>query len=572
MTLRIVRRTVPRDVALPGVHPVLARVYAARGIVDADALDHRLARLAPPHAMSGIAQAAEIVADAIAAARPIVVVGDYDADGATGTAVALRGLAMLGARHASYCVPNRFVHGYGLTPALVATIDAPRGTLLITVDNGIAAIDGVAAARDAGYGVVVTDHHLPGETLPGADAIVDPNLPGDGFPSKALAGVGVVFYLLLAVRARLRAAGAYAEVREPELAALLDLVALGTVADLVPLDFNNRVLVDAGLRRIRAGEACAGVRALFAAARRDPAIAQASDLAFAIGPRLNAAGRLEDMRLGIECVLCDDEAVALAYAARLDAINAERRVLQDDMVAQAERFVAAALARIGGARRASCVHDASWHAGVVGLVASRLKDRTGGPVFALAPAGDGSDEWRGSGRSVAGFHLRDALATIATRHPGLLRRYGGHAMAAGLSIDGGAIAAFADAFDAEVERQLGPVPERPSCDSDGELAGADASLDLAAAIANGGPWGQAFAEPVFDNELEVRESRLVGERHWKARLAFPACGTEVEAIHFGGAGVAPGARRIRTAYALALDVWQGRRRVQLVLRHREPAD
>ena len=572
MTLRIVRRETPAGVELPGVHPVLARVYAARGIASADALDHRLARLAPPHAMSGIERAAAIVADAIARMRPIVVVGDYDADGATGTAVALRGLAMLGARHASYCVPNRFVHGYGLTPALVATIDAPRGALLLTVDNGIAALEGVAAARDAGFGVVVTDHHLPGESLPDADAIVDPNLPGDGFASKALAGVGVVFYLLLAVRARMRAEGAFGATAPPELASLLDLVALGTVADLVPLDFNNRVLVHAGLRRIRAGAASAGIRALFEAARRDPACAQASDLAFSIGPRLNAAGRLEDMRLGIECLLCDDEAAALACAGRLDAINRERREVQHEMVAQAERLVADALARIGGVRRTTCLHDAGWHAGVVGLVASRVKDRTGGPVFAFAPAGDGSDEWRGSGRSVPGFHLRDALAAVATRHPELIRRYGGHAMAAGLSIDGSAIDVFAAAFEHEVVRQLGPAPDVPVCETDGALAGQDAGLALADAIADGGPWGQAFAEPVFDNVFDVRDARCVGERHWKARLAFADCGSELEGIHFGGIDASPPARRVRAVYTLQADAWQGRRRVQLVLRHREAVD
>jgi len=563
---RIVRRVATACEALSDLHPVLARVYAARGIVDREALDHRLARLASPEQLGGVARAAECLCDAIARARPIVVVGDYDADGATGVAVAVRGLRMLGARGVRYSVPNRFVHGYGLTPALVDAIDAPRGALLLTVDNGVAAVAGVAAARTAGYGVIVTDHHLPGPVLPDADAIVDPNLDGDAFPSKALAGVGVMFYLLLAVRATLRARGAF-DGAEPDLARLLDLVALGTVADLVPLDFNNRVLVTAGLRRMRAGQASAGIRALFTAARRDATCANAGDLGFALGPRLNAAGRLEDMRVGIECLLADDDARALALAARLDAINAERRELTADMTAEAEASVAASLARIGTMRAGLCVHDTAWHAGIVGLVASRLKERTGRPVFAFAPGGDDADEWRGSGRSIAGFHLRDALASIEARTPGLMLRFGGHAMAAGLSIRPDAIAAFADAFDAEAARQLCPDDLGPRCESDGELEGREASLALADAIAVGGPWGQGFPEPVFDNVFAVRDSRIVGERHWKARLAF-GCGTEVDAIEFDGHRTVTG-DRIRAAYALAVDNWRGERRVQLMIRCRE---
>ncbi|HET9483994.1 MAG TPA: single-stranded-DNA-specific exonuclease RecJ, partial [Xanthomonadales bacterium] len=559
---RITRRVVPEGAALHGVHPVLARVYAARGIRSLDELDHRLARLASPATLGGLDRAAGILCDAIAASRPIVVVGDYDADGATGVAVAVRGLRMLGARDVSYCVPNRLLHGYGLTPALVDTIDAPRGALLVTVDNGIAAVAGVARARAAGYGVVVTDHHLAGAVLPDADAIVDPNLEGDAFPSKALAGVGVMFYLLLAVRARLRGSGAYASSREPDLASLLDLVALGTVADLVPLDFNNRVLVESGLRRMRAGAACAGIRALFAVARRDTAQAQASDLGFAIGPRVNAAGRLEDMRIGIECLLADDDARAFDLAARLDSINAERRGLQAEMLAQAEAHVASALSRLGVQRAGHCLHDPAWHAGVVGLVASRIKDRTARPVFAFAPDEDGS--WRGSGRSVPGFHLRDALAAIDAREPGLIVRYGGHAMAAGATLAGNALARFAVAFDAEVARQRGEACADAECETDGGLTGGDATLDLAAAIGCGGPWGQGFPEPVFDNVFRVLESRIVGGRHCKSRLAFEPCGTVVDAIHFGAGSEAPAGARLRCAYSLSLDTWRGQPRVQLV--------
>ncbi|HVF33806.1 MAG TPA: single-stranded-DNA-specific exonuclease RecJ [Candidatus Saccharimonadia bacterium] len=568
---RIVRRAAVATPSLAGIHPVLARIYAARGIDASEQLDHRLARLSPPDTMGGLDRASACVCDAIADGRPIVIVGDYDADGATGVAVAVRGLRMLGARDVRYCVPNRLIDGYGLTPALVASIDAPRGTLLVTVDNGIAAIAGVAAARRAGYGVVVTDHHLPSATLPDADAIVDPNLDDDAFPSKALAGVGVMFYLLLATRARLRAAGVFAG-REPELAVLLDLVALGTVADLVPLDFNNRVLVQAGLRRMRGGGACAGIRALFAVAKRDPAQAQASDLGYSLGPRLNAAGRLEDMRIGIECLLCDDDAAALALAARLDAINAERRELQTGMVEQAEAIVAASLARIGASSAGLCLHDTGWHAGIVGLVASRIKERTARPVFAFAPGEGAAPEWRGSGRSVAGFHLRDALATIDARHPGMILRFGGHAMAAGLTLAAGALAAFAAAFEAEAERQLGPGGGGAECVTDGELRGCDVTYELAHAISVGGPWGQAFPEPVFDNRFAVCDARVVGARHWKARLAFEGCGTEVDAIHFGASDSAPNAGRVRAAYSLALDTWRGERRVQCVVRHLEPIE
>lgn len=555
--------------ALPaGLHPVLARIYAGRGAATRDDVDHRLARLAAPALLGGMEAAVALIVDAIDHDRPVLVVGDFDADGATGTAVALRGLRMLGLRRVSHRVPNRFVHGYGLSRALVDDIDAPHGTLIVTVDNGIASHDGVLAARAAGYGVLVTDHHLPGAVLPAADAIVNPNLAGDAFPSKALAGVGVVFYLLLAVRAALRANGRYGSAGEPELASLLDLVAIGTVADLVPLDFNNRVLVAAGLKRIRAGQMQHGVRALFRAAGRDPARADARDFGYALGPRINAAGRLEDMGIGIECLVTDDERVADALALELDRINRERRDLQAEMVAQAEALAEAtdreALRAVG-----VCLADAGWHAGVVGLVASKLKEKLDRPVFALAP-GEGG-EWKGSGRSVAGFHLRDALAAIDARDPGLLLRFGGHAMAAGLSLAGDAIGRFAAAFDAEARRALGDAPDAAAILSDGALAGAEVTLALAELLADAGPWGQAFPEPQFDNVFEVRESRVVGAKHLRYVLGFAECGTVAQGIHFGGYAGQTVPARIRAAYQLGVDEFRGERRVQLLIRHVEPA-
>lgn len=571
----ILRRSaaVPRDPRLAALHPVLQRVYAARGVLDAGEVDHRLRHLAAPDGMGGLASAVALLAEALAAQQRIVVVGDFDADGATGTAVAVRGLRLLGARDVGFKVPNRVVHGYGLSPALVAELRAEAPALLLTVDNGIAAHAGVAAARAAGMRVIVTDHHLPGATLPDADAIVDPCLPGDAFPSKALAGVGVVFYVLLALRAALRAKGWFGPDRaEPDLSVLLDLVALGTVADLVPLDRNNRVLVAAGLRRMQVGEASAGVRALIAVSGREAARLVASDLGFALAPRINAAGRLEDMALGIQCLLCDDEAQARPLAARLDAINRERRVIQADMQAQAEALAAPWLAREPrGLPAGVCLYDPAWHAGVVGLVASRLKDRLQRPVVALAPAEEGSAMLKGSGRSIEGFHLRDALADIAAAEPDLMERFGGHAMAAGLSLPRAHLERFVAAFAARAQAALGSAPEVQPVETDGSLDAAMATLELAALLAAAGPWGQGFPEPTFDDEFEVRGWRVMAERHLKLDLAWAACGTAVEAVHFGGyAGCAP-PPRLRLVYQLAIDEWRGARRLRLLVRHAVPA-
>lgn len=568
---RIVRRDVPAFGPWPdSVPPVLQRIYAARGVLTPADGELRLARLLPPDALGQVDQAAAMLADAIGSNAHVVVVGDFDCDGATGTAVAVRGLRLLGARHVSYQVPHRARHGYGLSPALVEDLVAMAPDLLLTVDSGIACHAGIAAAKARGWRVLVTDHHLPGGTLPDADVIVDPNLGDDSFPSKALAGVGVVFYLLLALRRRLREAGAFTG-PEPDLSVLLDLVAVGTVADLVPLDYNNRLLVSAGLRRLRNGQGQPGLRALIELARRDEANLTASDIGFAIGPRLNAAGRLEDMALGIECLLCDDPRRARELAEVLEGINAERKDLQQQMVDTAEALVANLPLGEGELPPVLCLHEPDWHPGVVGLVASRLKDRLHRPVLAFAPEEPGSDRLKGSARSIPGLHLRDALAAVDARHPGLIERFGGHAMAAGLSLGAGQLPAFRQALETVVAGLVDPAQLRAELASDGELDAADFSRDLADQLRLAGPWGQGFPEPVFDGCFRVQSWRRVGERHLKLELAPDSGGAKLSAIHFGGwAGTAP-PPRLRLAYQLEPDDWNGRRGVQLLVRHLEPA-
>jgi len=571
---RIVRRPVPADAPpLPQhLHPVLRRILLARGVSSAADCDYRLACVLPP-TLGGMERACAIIGRALVEDWRIVVVGDFDCDGATGTAVAVRGLRALGARHVSYGVPNRAVHGYGLSAALLEDLLPMRPQLLITVDNGIAAHAGIAAARRHGIEVVVTDHHLPGEVLPDADAIVNPNLHGDGFPSKALAGVGVMFYVLLALRAQLRAAGWFAarESAEPDLAKLLDLVALGTVADLVPLDYNNRILVEAGLRRIRAGLACAGIAALLAGGKRDPAIAVAADLGYCVAPRLNAAGRLDDIRLGIECLLADDAASATAIAARLSALNAERRDLQADMTAQAEASVTRWMDQHGSHALPYGVvlFEPQWHQGIVGLVASRLKDILGRPVIACAPAAN-DGELRGSGRSIGGFHLRDALAAVATARPDLLDRFGGHAMAAGLSLRHEHLAEFAAAFDAVARARLAPEQLEATVLTDGELDAGDLTLDLARSLRAAGPWGQAFPEPLFDGEFDVVGSRVVAEAHLRLKLRHRDGGTPIDAMLFNAALEAPLPRRVHAVFQLEIDDWDGTQSVRLLIRQLEP--
>ncbi|NKJ20136.1 single-stranded-DNA-specific exonuclease RecJ [Dyella sp. SG609] len=564
------RRRAPKGVPQgwsDAVHPVLRQIYAARGVLSPADADHRLACMLAPHQLGGLERAVELLAEAIGGDWRILIAGDYDCDGATGTAVAVRGLRMLGARHVDYAVPNRFIHGYGLSPALVESLQ-PQPQLIITVDNGVASLSGVAAAQALGIRVIVTDHHLPGEQLPAADAMVNPNLAGDAFPSKALAGVGVMFYLLLALRAALRGQGAFAAGKEPDLSTLLDLVALGTVADLVPLDYNNRVLVEAGLKRIRAGRACAGIAALVESGKRSVATLCASDLGFSVGPRLNAAGRLEDMRLGVECLLTDDFRVARRYAEQLSAINQERRELQATMVAEAEVMVARAadIDAVGVA-----LFEPSWHAGVVGLVASKLKERLHRPVIAFAPASeDNTGELRGSGRSIAGFHIRDALAAIDARQPGLIERFGGHAMAAGLSLKASDFARFAAAFDAIAREWLDEACLEHVLYTDGELPPGAATLELARQLRYGGPWGQAFPEPVFDNEFACASWRVMGETHLRLSLSDPRDGAVLDAVMFGAYTGQPPPARLRAAYELTINDWQGRESPRLLLRHIEP--
>ena len=559
-----------REMTSPGewteqVPPLLRRIYAARGALCIDDARPRLANLLPPDGLLGLEDATALLADAIANNRHIVVVGDFDCDGATACAVGVRGLRMLGARHVSHAVPNRMVHGYGLSPVLVDELAALEPDLLVTVDHGIACHAGIEAAKARGWTVLVTDHHLPGATLPPADVIVDPNLPGDTFPSKALAGVGVMFYVLLALRRRLREsdhpdAGA-------DLASLLDLVAVGTVADLVPLDTNNRALVAAGLRRLQSGQGCAGLRALIEVSGRVPARLTAADIGFAVGPRLNAAGRLEDMALGIECLLTDDLAQARDIAATLDAINGERRAVQQQMTDEAEAAVSRIALQDGVAPLVACLFDAEWHPGVIGLVASRIKDRLHRPVVAFAPAEPGSEVLRGSARSIPGFHIRDALADVAARHPGLVERFGGHAMAAGLTLPLASLDAFRAAFAECARERLDDVLLQADLHSDGALEPADLCRGNAEALRDGGPWGQGFPEPQFDGEFDVLGTRVVGERHLKLELGLGR--TRFNAIHFGGWDGQPAPSRVRIAYRLEPDDYRGGDAVQLVVLHRE---
>ncbi|GAA0489617.1 single-stranded-DNA-specific exonuclease RecJ [Pigmentiphaga daeguensis] len=542
-----------------GIHPLLARLWAARGVAAPQETAPDWQAMLAPSLLTHAGRAAALLADAIAARKRLLIVADYDCDGATACAVGLRGLRAMGAV-VDFLVPNRFETGYGLSPAVVDLACAHPGgkpDILITVDNGIASIDGVAAARDAGMQVLITDHHLPGDVLPEALAIVNPNQPGCGFPSKHLAGVGVIFYLLLALRAELRQRGAFGGDSGPRLDALTDLVALGTVADVVRLDANNRLLVAQGLKRIRAGRMQPGLRALFAVSGRQAREASTFDLGFALGPRINAAGRLADMSLGIRCLVTDDEDEALKLARELDTMNRERREIEAGMRDQA----LASLDALPAASAASlCVFDASWHQGVVGLVASRLKDRFWCPTLAFAPAGDG--ELRGSGRSVPDVHLRDALDLVSKRYPSLIRKFGGHAMAAGLTLHEADFAAFAPAFDAAVRELTGRSRFEPALETDGSLEADYANAEVATLL-DQQVWGSGFPAPVFVDAFIVRNQRVVGEKHLK--LALERGGQRFDAIWFGHADALPPA--VDLAYRLALNNWNGMVSVQLVIEH-----
>jgi single-stranded-DNA-specific exonuclease len=559
---RIVTRSVsPRthdQLVREGLHPVLARVCAARGISRRGELEDNLSGLIPPSELLHAERAGVILADAIAAGRRMLIVADYDCDGATACAVGVRALSAFGAS-VGYLVPNRFEHGYGLTPEIVALAAQSGPDLLVTVDNGIASVEGVEAARARGIEVLITDHHLPGAELPRAAAIVNPNQPGCRFPSKSLAGVGVMFYVMLALRAELRRRGAFSGKREPVLAELLDLVALGTVADVVPLDFNNRVLVTQGLRRIRAGRMQEGVRALFAVAGREPSRASTFDLGFLLAPRLNAAGRLSDMSLGIECLTTGDRARALEIARRLDDLNRERREIEAEMRAQAEELMAKLSI---GASCSISLYDPSWHQGVVGILAGRVKDRHHRPTFAFAPAGPG--EIRGSGRSIAGLHLRDALDLLAKRDPGLLLRFGGHAAAAGLTLREADFERFASGFEAVARELLSPAQLSRSIETDGSLEPAYLELGLAQ-LFDHQVWGQGFPQPLFCDDFEVLGQRVVGERHLKLKLS--RAGRTLEAMRFNALDPLP--QQVRAAYRLSVEEFRGAQNLQLVIEHWE---
>ncbi len=573
--IRLVTRPPPPAGVTLGadLHPVLERVYLTRAVREAADLDHSLSALLPWQALGGIHEAAELLADALSRQRRIVVVGDFDADGATSTAVAVLGLRALGAAEVGFLVPNRFEFGYGLTPEIVDLAKRAQPDLLLTVDNGISSLEGVAAARTAGIDVLVTDHHLPGAVLPDANAIVNPNLPGDAFASKALAGCGVMFYLLVALRAHLRDGGWFEATARPEppLADLLDLVALGTVADVVPLDRNNRILVEQGLRRIRAGRSRPGVEALLQVAGRDVTRTVAADLGFAVGPRLNAAGRLTDMSAGIECLMSEDAEAARRMAGELDKLNRERREIE--AVMQEEALVALERLRVDADPTrlpwGLCLYDAGWHQGVAGILAARLRERTHRPVIAFAPAGEG--EIKGSARSVPGLHVRDTLDAVAAHNPGLVRRFGGHAMAAGLSLHEADFDAFALAFDTEVRARMEERDLVGEVLTDGELPAADMSMELAEMLRAAGPWGQGFPEPLFEGEFEVERARVVGERHLKLSLANGGR-APLAAIAFNVRDLegARSAARVRAAYRLDVNEYRGHRELQLRIEHLQP--
>jgi len=547
----VIRRRVASSGNLPStLHPVLRRVYAQRGVTSEAELSLDLKALLPPQHLLGIDRACDELQRAMTSGGKIVVVGDYDADGATGAALAVTALRAMGAVAPEYLVPSRFHQGYGLSPALAEAARDMGAQLLLTVDNGIASLAGVARARELSLRVAVTDHHLAGPQLPAADAIVNPNQPGCGFASKHLAGVGVMFYVLSALRARLRDIGWFADRAEPRMAGFLDLVAVGTVADVVRLDYNNRILVAQGLARIRAGRARPGIRALLTVAGRSADRVGSMDLAFAVGPRLNAAGRLEDMRLGIECLLSESEGSALEMAQRLDAINRERRDIEAQMRDEAMAMVDALDAGAVGLT----LFDAGWHEGVVGLVASRVKDKLHRPTFAFARARD-AGMLKGSGRSVAGLHIRDALALVDARRPGLIARFGGHAMAAGLTLPEAHLDEFRALFQSICREALDDEALERVLESDGELGAAELTLDTARALEGAGPWGQGFPEPLFDGAFEVHESRIVGERH--ARYRLRAGERTFDAIQFNAAATLAPPGPVELAYRLGVNRYQG---------------
>lgn len=565
----------PADQLLIDLSPLLRRIFLTRGVRSSEELDCSLKGMLPPSALKGLDGSVALLHEALIAQKKIMVIGDFDADGATSTALALLGLRSMGAEHVDYLVPNRFKFGYGLSPEIVGIAAEQGADLIITVDNGIASLDGVLAAKRKGIHVLITDHHLPGEALPAADAILNPNQPGCQFPSKCLAGVGVVFYLLVALRSYLRSIGWFEEksLMEPNLADYLDLVALGTVADVVQLDRNNRTLVQQGLKRIRAGNCRPGIRALLTLSKREPARIVASDLGFGVGPRLNAAGRLECMSLGIECLLATNDNVAISLAQELDSLNRERREIEGVM--KEEAICAIKKLHLADGQKLPwglVLYQPDWHQGVIGIVASRIKELHHRPVVAFAPAelsdslqAHENKELKGSARSINGFHVRDALEAISTRYPSLILKFGGHAMAAGLSILGKNKERFEQAFDEEVRRQISETDLKAQWITDGELSAHEISLDNAEILRESAPWGQGFPEPLFDGKFEIIQQRIVGGKHLKLVLSSTDSNNIVDAIAFNvDLKTWPSsAKYAELVYQLDVNEFRGQRSVQL---------
>ena len=569
----IVLRPVKKKQTLQGnLHPLLERIFLARGITSELELDRTLAKLPSPWLLSGMEEMVEHLIVAINEQQKICIVADFDADGATSCAVAIKGLQLLGAGQVTFVVPNRFEYGYGLTPEIVELVKLQNPDVIITVDNGISSIDGVKAATDSGIKVLVTDHHLPGSNLPAATAIVNPNLLDDGFPNKSLAGVGVIFYVLLALRSRLRDINWFEtnQVKEPNLAQLLDYVALGTVADVVALEQSNRILVYQGLLRIRTGRCHSGLTALVEVSGKNPQTITAADLGFSLGPRLNAAGRMDDMSLGIQCLLSDDPALAKDIALQLDELNNDRREVEAVMKHEALTYLSEMKALDEHHLPAGvCLFDANWHQGVIGILASRIKDQVHRPVIAFAPAG--KDLIKGSARSIPGVHIRDVLSDIAAAHPKLLSKFGGHAMAAGLSLKMHDYPPFALAFDEMVSKRLASVDLEQKILSDGELAEQEMTIEIADLLQNSATWGQEFPEPLFDGVFDVIQSRIVGQRHLKLVLRKPVGDLVIDAIAFFVDRPEHwlGLRQIKAVYKLDINEFRGNRTVQFIVQYFE---
>ncbi|AMQ90167.1 single-stranded-DNA-specific exonuclease RecJ [Marinobacter sp. LQ44] len=571
---KILRRPQPSDVTDWGQNlpPILRRLYAARGVQSDDQLQYTLKHLASPMQLRGIDRAVELLAEAVAQKQRVMVLGDFDADGATSTAVAMLGLSMLGVSDIDFRVPSRFSDGYGLTPGIIHRLqdEGDLPDLLVTVDNGISAIEGVRAARELGIKVVITDHHLAGEELPDADAIVNPNQPDCPFLSKNAAGVGVMFYVLTALRKHLRDKNLLPD-PEPNLGNLLDLVALGTVADVVPLDHNNRIFVEQGIRRIRKGEARPGILALLEVAGRDYTEISATDLGFVVGPRLNAAGRLDDMSIGIACLLADSRDEALRLARELDNFNRERRSIEKDMKTQAQDLLASMSLDIEGLPWGLALFDQDWHQGVIGILAARIREQTHRPTIAFAPDDDG-EHLKGSARSIPGLHIRDALAVVDAKNPGLMKKYGGHAMAAGMTIARDDLERFSNAFDQAVRDTLKPEDLEAAITTDGPLGPEELNLDTAYLLKRAGPWGQHFPEPVFDGEFLVVSQRIVGENHLKLVLQPVEGGGIIDGIAFNTGPEVPDFTRsgARVVYKPDANTFRGRTNLQLLVDYLEP--